>query len=393
MKKLFHFFKKKEAVRIFISILILINAYIIVMPLKSAYGDYTIWKVNGFTAWLNSLGFTEILDIPKFFIGAALVCLSFFLLLSSRVAWVFTILLLLLNAVVNLILSTNNITAGITSLVMALILIISFKLYSHISLISSTFVAFATFIFLLAYSSFGTLYLGDQFAPKVEKLESALYFSIITMTTVGYGDIVPISDISRAFTLSIVVFGVIIFTTSIVYIVKTFIKGTKKIVRKRVSFMKNHYVVIGSTDLAVNLYQGLTNRDLPVVVLCADEEVFIRKKDDTFNPTIIQGDPALDSSLQAANVKDAKVAFIVTADDSINAFTLLGIKNLKGEKVKTVVLVNKDQNLQKLKRIKPDIIFSYSTLSSEILLKMLCGEAVNRDIVADMLLNKIIQEN
>lgn len=391
--RFFSFFSRRQHIRIIISILILANAYIIVMPLSGAYSTYVIWKVNGFTSWLNSLGFTELLDIPRFFIGGALVFLSFFLLLSSRVAWVFTILLLLLNATVNIFLTNSNFLAGITSLIMSLLLIASFKLYSHISLISSTFVAFASFIFLLAYSSFGSLYLGDQFAPKIEDILTAFYFSIITMTTVGYGDIVPLSPTARTFTISIVIFGVIIFATSIVYIVRVFVKGTKRIVRKRVSLMKDHFVIIGSTDLAVNLYHGITKRDLPVVVLCADQNVFIKKKDDTFNPTIIEGDPALDSSLQAANVGDAKVIFIVTADDSSNTFTLLGVKNLKHQKARTIILVNKEQNIEKISRLKPDMLFSFSSLSSEILLKILCGERIDRESVAHILLDKILEEN
>lgn len=393
MMRFFSFFSRRQHIRIIISILILANAYIIVMPLSGAYSTYVIWKVNGFTSWLNSLGFTELLDIPRFFIGGALVFLSFFLLLSSRVAWVFTILLLLLNATVNIFLTNSNFLAGITSLIMSLLLIASFKLYSHISLISSTFVAFASFIFLLAYSSFGSLYLGDQFAPKIEDILTAFYFSIITMTTVGYGDIVPLSPTARTFTISIVIFGVIIFATSIVYIVRVFVKGTKRIVRKRVSLMKDHFVIIGSTDLAVNLYHGITKRDLPVVVLCADQNVFIKKKDDTFNPTIIEGDPALDSSLQAANVGDAKVIFIVTADDSSNTFTLLGVKNLKHQKARTIILVNKEQNIEKISRLKPDMLFSFSSLSSEILLKILCGERIDRESVAHILLDKILEEN
>lgn len=389
MKRILRISARRRTIRIVISILMLVNAYIIVMPLSGAYGAYVVWKVNDFTSWLISLGFTEFLDIPRFFIGTTLVFLSFLLLLGSRVAWIFTILLLLLNATVNLILSSNNSATGVTSLVMAMILLISFKLYSHISLVSLTFVAFATLIFLLAYSTFGTLYIGEQFLPKIDEMETALYFSIITMTTVGYGDIVPITHTARGFTVSIVFFGVIIFTTSAVYIARVFIRGTEEIVRKRVLFMKDHFVIIGSTDLAVNLYHGIIKRELPVVVLCADKNSFTTRKDDTFDQVIIQGDPALDSSLQASNVGKAKAVFIVTADDSTNAFTLLGIKNMKAQKVKTVVLANKEHNIEKISRLEPDMIFSFSTLSSEILLKVLCEEAIDKTTIANILLDKV----
>ncbi len=45
----------------------------------------------------------------------------------------------------------------------------------------------------------GSLYIGDEFKPHITTLMDAFYFSIVCMTTLGFGDIVPISSNARMF--------------------------------------------------------------------------------------------------------------------------------------------------------------------------------------------------
>ncbi len=68
-------------------------------------------------------------------------------------------------------------------------LLILRKDFSH----SHTNMSFISFTTLLFYSTYGALYLSEGFNPRIESLMTAFYFSIETMSTVGYGDIVPVS--------------------------------------------------------------------------------------------------------------------------------------------------------------------------------------------------------
>src|SRR5699024_5467032 len=113
------------------------------------------------------------------------------------------------------------------------------------------------------------------------------YFALVCMTTVGFGDIVPVTVDARVFTVTVIILGITIFTTSVVYVVGVLAKGTKEIVRKRLSYMKNHYVVIGGTPMAVNVYQGLKKRELPVAVICQENHRSHYPEKDN----IVTGDP------------------------------------------------------------------------------------------------------
>ena len=63
---------------------------------------------------------------------------------------------------------------------------------------------------------------GVAFYQWVEKLSfvDALYFSVITLTTVGYGDITPQTDAGKLFTVVYVLFGIAIIVATTNYIVR-----------------------------------------------------------------------------------------------------------------------------------------------------------------------------
>lgn len=77
----------------------------------------------------------------------------------------------------------------------------------------------ARFIVLLALS---VLAIGAMFYHHFESLRwlDAIYFSVITLVTVGYGDITPKTDIGKVFTIFYVLIGIGIVGASVNYLVK-----------------------------------------------------------------------------------------------------------------------------------------------------------------------------
>ncbi|ELX8380772.1 ion channel [Providencia vermicola] len=381
------FLKSSLFIRLVISILIIVDGYMIIKPVLGAYTYYIDWRTNGFTEWLKSLGFMKLLDIPRFLLGISLVFLSFFMINGARIAWVFSLLLLAIISFVDLKIATENVHQGYFSLALFIALSVFWKRYHHHSLTSAGFVAITCIIALLLYSIFGTLYIGDEFLPVVKDGSTAFYFALVCMTTVGFGDIVPVSTDARVFTVTVIILGITIFTTSVVYVVGLLAKGTKEIVRKRFSYMKNHYVVIGSTPMAVSVYQGLKSRELPVAVICQESHrTHYPEKDN-----IVTGDPTSTELLAESNVKQAKYVLIMTDSDALSTFALLGVKQLAKEGVKTIVLVNQESNMDKIRLLNPDMLFSLSSLGGEVLMKVLCGETISNESISDILLNKVVK--
>ncbi|GAA0350368.1 NAD-binding protein [Morganella psychrotolerans] len=370
--------------RVILSLLLLADGVMILSPVLFSYTGDIAWKDGGFTAWLQSLGFMKLLDIPRFMMGLLLVLLSLLMLTGARIAWLFSLFILLIMALMDLGLAREYSGQGYFSLALLIANGCLWRKFPLHSLTSAGVVAISSIILLVVYSVFGTLYLGNEFQPHVTDISSAFYFALVCMTTVGFGDIIPISTEARMFTLTVVVFGITIFTTSIVYIVGVVLRGTREIVKKRLLHMKEHYVVIGANPLAVNLYKGLKKRGLEAVVICTADQ----KANFPDGTIAVIGDGADAATLGSANVKDARCVMAVSDSDADNTFTLLAVKQLAGEGVKTVTIVNQEENRGKMRLLHADMSFSLSQLGSEVLMKMLCGENIDNNVMADILLAK-----
>lgn len=375
---------KLLSLRVILSVLLFIDGVMILSPVLFSYTGDIAWQDGGFTAWLQSLGFIKLLDIPRFMLGLLLALLALLMLTGAHIAWLFSLFILLTMVLMDLGLAREYSLQGLFSLALLIASGCLWRQFPHHSLTSAGVVAVSSIILLVVYSVFGTLYLGNEFQPHVTDISAAFYFALVCMTTVGFGDIIPISVEARMFTLTVVVFGITIFTTSIVYIVGVVLRGTREIVKKRLLHMKEHYVVIGANPLAVNIYKGLKKRGLQVVVICSDED----KKHFPDGTVTVAGDSADAVTLNEANVRDARCVMAIGDNDADNTFALLAVKQLAGEGVKTVTVVNQEENSDKMRLLHADMTFSLSQLGSEVLMKMLCGENINNSVMADILLAK-----
>lgn len=99
---------------------------------------------------------------------------------------------------------------------------------------------------------------------------TAFYFSIETMTTVGYGDIVPVSEAARLFTISVIISGITVFATSMTSIFGPLISGgLNRLVKgnKHTMNRKDHFIVCGHSILAINTILQLNQRGQNVTVI------------------------------------------------------------------------------------------------------------------------------
>src|SRR5699024_3785195 len=122
---------------------------------------------------------------------------------------------------------------GVYSFALLCLLLRFWRSFPKHSVTNAAVVAVFSIVVLVVYAVLGSLYLGVHFKPQIQYVFGAMYFSVVSMTTVGYGDIVPVTVVARTFTVSIVVFGITIFTTSVVYLLGIVAHDTREIVQKR----------------------------------------------------------------------------------------------------------------------------------------------------------------
>ena len=336
-------------------------------------------------SWRKTIEMIGLLELPRLILGAGLVVMAVGLLLKARVAWLFS-LVLLLPVIVIAFRSHygHDLFAAFTAAV-TVILFLNWRTFNRSSLAASTMFTIVSVLSLMNYAVIGALYLGESFQPKIDNLMTAVYFSVVTMTTVGYGDIVPVTIQARLFVISIVILGISVFATSISAVLGPVIGGNiKRFIEKRyaMAIRKNHFILCGDSQLAHQVYEGLTKRGKPVTVILEEGA----KHPFPSDADLVRGDATDPLCLEQAGVMNAVCVLALREDDSENAFIVLSVKESGAKDVKTVAVMNASIHLAKMKQVNPDILFPLQILGGEILSRALSGEPIEASLLTDLLL-------
>ena len=160
----------------------------------------------------------------------------------------------------------------------------------------------------------------------------ALYMTVITISTVGFGEVGTTSSQSELFSVLMIFFGVGIvgyaFTTIVAMIVEGQLadlwKGSK--MDKKISALRDHYILCGSGELAEVIIESFVAENLPFVVITDNREDL----DDYSHHDIlvVEGHSTEERVLEQAGIEQAKGLFAVLDSEVDNIVTVLTARNL-----------------------------------------------------------------
>lgn len=322
--------------------------------------------------------------VPAIVLGLFLIIMAIGMLLRSKLAWVIVILILAANLIFGILSSAASSRALLVFDVILLIAtLVSYRSFRRSSLAAGTLFAVTSILLLLVYAVFGSFELGADFKPPITDLATALYFSVVTMTTVGYGDITPQTVEAKLFVVSFIVLAVAIFAVSLGAILVPVINGRLASLLKpggRKMQRSNHFVIVGDSALGNNTCRELQARHEPVTFIYPHETA-----PGDPNRDVVVGKPNDLEVLRKAGAVQAKAVLALSENDDQNAFVVLAMHELAPE-VKTVVLVRNPDNLANMRRVRPDLIFSPQLLGGELLAMALSGEQISTENLLGQLL-------
>ncbi len=331
-----------------------------------------------FVAWIESLLWT-----------LALILFGTGLLFRSRLSWFMGLLALAARLLwlVDRGRFWTDPALSLSALVALLILLRSGNRFRRSTLGAGTLFALTLITLLLAYAVFGAFLLGDQFTPPIRSLIAALYFSVVTLSTVGYGDITPHSAEARLFVISVIVLGLTVLAVALSAIILPVLQRRlesllmpNRVIRPR----RDHYLIAGNSSLARNTYRELNARKQKVTFIVSEPfEIAGESKLD-----IVIGDPTDIEVLRSVQAGSAKALLALSDDDSENAFVVLAAKELDAP-VKTVAVVHNSRNLSRLRRVHPDILLAPQVMGGRVLAMYLTGQEVDAGKFWDEFLTEI----
>ena len=371
-----------------LAILVALDGYAFMHPVlrEVRAREYSFWLA--LDNWHEVMRVVGLLEIPRLVLGVGLQVIALGLILKARIAWAFSLVLLIGIGTFGILGDGGRAGLGIYTLVLVIALIVYWRRFDRASVTAGSLFALVSVLSLLIYAVFGTLYLGNEFNPPVTEAGTAFYFSIVSMSTVGYGDITPHTITARLFTASIIILGITVFATSISAIAGPVIGGNlKRLVKGRFStaMRKNHIIIAGETPLALSVYDGLRRRgeEVTVIVPTGSAQEYPAAAD------LIEGDSSSVEVLHSAGVTRARYVLALRADDAENAFIVLAAKEATGDSgAKTVALVNTSKHLEKIRRVQPDMVFSVQLLGAELLTRAINGDPMDSQAITDLFFAK-----
>jgi len=180
----------------------------------------------------------------------------------------------------------------------------------------------------------------------------ALYMTVITMTTVGFGEVVPLDDQSKIFTIFLILASVIIvgYALSIIteYILsKNNVEELKhKKMKKKIDSFKNHIVICGYGRNGKQAARKLMAYDKAFVVIEKNKELEDRMQLDGV-PYVI-GNANEDETLVLAGVDRAACFISALPNDADNLFVVLSTRQLN-RKINIISRASNESSYDKLK--------------------------------------------
>jgi len=171
--------------------------------------------------------------------------------------------------------------------------------------------------------------------PQSWKLVDAIFMTIITLATVGYREVHPLSDAGKLFTVAFIVAGVILAAWAVRSSAELILGGQFAHVwerRKRfkmLSQVRDHYIICGCGQMGQEIVSQLRRHRVPVVVVEKEHHVALRLQQQGI--PYVEGNATHDEVLELAGLAQARGLVAVTNTDEDNLYIVLSARVLRPE--------------------------------------------------------------
>lgn len=183
------------------------------------------------------------------------------------------------------------------------------------------------FFFFLVFVGVAGYILIEGLSPL-----DALYMTIITISTVGFQEVRPLSASGRLFTMVLVLLGVgagaYTFGTIAEFLIAGELAGTLKRRRlmRAIERLQGHYIICGYGRVGEQVARGLVDEGIPCVIVDQASEAIQRCEQ--CGILYVIGDATEDETLLRAGIQRARGLVAVLDNDAENVFVVLSARSL-----------------------------------------------------------------
>jgi voltage-gated potassium channel len=202
--------------------------------------------------------------------------------------------------------------------------------------------------------------LGYRFIEGLSFLDS-LYMTLITITTVGFKEVSPLSPAGKIFTMVIILGGVGTVFYALIAAMEFMVEGHffgligRRAMERRIAELQNHYIICGYGRVGQQIAKELKSAEAPLVVIDHNAEALEECKSD--GHLYIEGNAAEDEVLKRARIGMARGLVAASDSDPDNVFITLAARGLSPSLL-IVARASVESSFEKLRKAGADRVIS-----------------------------------
>lgn len=193
--------------------------------------------------------------------------------------------------------------------------------------------------------------IGFRFVSNYSWVD-ALYMTVITVSTVGFGEVHPLDDTAKLFTIFLIVTSVIIFAYSVSVITEYIVSKNDsnllqyKRLYKMIQKLENHIIIIGYGRNGKQAADKLLAYGKPFVIIEKDRSIIERYQSDEL--LFLEGNATEDDILLEAGIKKAFCVICTLPEDADNLFIVLSARQINDD-LKIISRASQDTSYKKIR--------------------------------------------
>jgi Trk K+ transport system NAD-binding subunit len=230
---------------------------------------------------------------------------------------------------------------------------------------------------------FGYVWSGHQ--PHHLPVLDAIYFTVETVATVGFGDFSFSNEPTwiEVFGICLIVAGTTLVTTLFALLTNALVSRriAQSLGRERIPDMRGHVVIVGLGTVGMHVLEGLIAQGREAVVIERTESNSYMAQARTLEVPLVLGDATMSQTLDSVNLASAAAVAILTSDDLTNIETGLAVRDRLGERWTEVPVVLRVFDRQLGHRLEQSFGFRHVWSTSAIAAPWFVGAVLGLEVL------------
>jgi voltage-gated potassium channel len=208
---------------------------------------------------------------------------------------------------------------------------------------------YTALVLLLVLTGIGVV--GYRYISGLSWIDS-VYMTVITITTVGFGEVQPLGTPAKIFTIFLILTSVVILGYAISIITEYILSRNnfedikQRNMQKRIDSMQDHIIICGYGRNGKQAAKKLTAYNKPFVIIDSDKDLVEKFQEDEF--PYVFGNANEDETLLEAGIERASTLISALPSDADNLFVVLSARQIN-DKMTIISRASQETSYNKLK--------------------------------------------